>query len=83
MGAPSYDADVLAAYFQPLGEAVWRDPTLEPLLRGWAQTDPDVIAAVADVDRSQIRDALAQTPETRLRIASNLAATFARARRVG
>lgn len=83
MGAPSYDAEVLAGYFQPLGDAVWHDPTLANLLREWAQTDPDIIAAVGDVDRSQIRDALAQSPEARLRNASNLAATFARARRVG
>ena len=83
VGAPSYDAEVLAEYFQPLGEAVWRDATLGPLLRRWTESDPDLIAAVADVDRSQVRDALAQTPDTRLRIVSQLAATFARANRVG
>lgn len=83
MGAPSYDAEDLAGYFQPLSDALWRDRTLGPLLRRWAQSDPGLIAAVADVDRSQIRDALAETPDTRLRNVSQMAATFARARRVG
>ena len=66
MGAPSYDDETLAAYFQPLGEALFDDPVVGPALRLLRDRDPDVLAAVADVDRSQIRDALARTPEEHL-----------------
>jgi hypothetical protein len=66
MGAPSYDAATLAAYFLPVSDALLRDPFVGPVLRRLAEEDPDVIAAVADVDRSQIRDALALAPEERL-----------------
>ena len=73
---PSYDAQTLAAYFQPVGDELWADPVLGPVLHHLAQTDPDVLAAVADVDRSQIRDALALTPEQRVRQAFALASTL-------
>ncbi len=45
--------------------------------------DPDILAAVADVDRSQIRDALERTPGERLRYAVNNWAGIARLRRAG
>ncbi len=64
---PSYDDESLAAYCQPVGDELCADPTLGPLLRHLAQTDPDVLAAVADVDRSQIRHALELSPEHRIR----------------
>ena len=82
MGAPSYDAATLAAYFQPLGDAVRKDPLVGPLVRRWAEQDPDLVDAVRDVDRSQIRDALAERPAERLRAACALAESLERARRV-
>jgi hypothetical protein len=71
---PTYDPETLAAYFQPIADDLWEDPVLGPILRHLAATDPDVLAAVADVDRSQIRDALSLSPEQRLRQASAFAA---------
>jgi hypothetical protein len=79
----THDAGTLAAYFQPVGDALWNDPDLGPVLRELAVSDPDLIAAVADVDRSQIRDALALTPEERLARATEAAAGLARYHRVG
>jgi len=73
----------MAAYFCPLQDALWQDPIVGPLLRRLAETDRDLIEAVRDIDRSQIRDALAASPADRLRVASGLATSFARARRVG
>jgi hypothetical protein len=73
---PSYDPDVLADYFQPIGDALWADPVLGPVLRRLAEADGDLIAAVADVDRSQIRDALALSPDERLANAFAGAATL-------
>jgi len=70
---PSYDKQTLAAYFQPVGDDLLADPVLGPVLRQLAETDPDLVAAVADVDRSQIREALALSPEERLRRAVALA----------
>jgi hypothetical protein len=81
MGAPSYDEATLAAYFQPVGGALYDDPIVGPLLRHWAEVDRDLLDAVRDVDRSQIRDALAGSPAERLRVSSDLAESFARARR--
>jgi|HubBroStandDraft_2_1064218.scaffolds.fasta_scaffold1744783_1 hypothetical protein len=66
MGKPSYDHETLAGYFQPLDPAFLDDPIVGPTLRRLAVEDPDVIAAVADVDRSQIRDAMKQTSWERL-----------------
>ena len=83
MGAPSYDPATLAEYFRPLADGLWQDPIVGPLLRRWADTDRDLIEAVRDIDRSQIRDALGASPADRLRVASDLATSFARARRVG
>jgi hypothetical protein len=67
MGRPSYDDETLAAYFHPPLEALFDDPVAGPELRRLAVEDPDVIAAVADVDRSQIRDNLKLSPWERLR----------------
>jgi hypothetical protein len=69
MGRPTYDDATLAAYFQPLHAAIFADPVAGPTLRRLAAEDPDVLAAVADVDRSQIRDSLARSPAERLRCA--------------
>lgn len=66
MGRPTYDDATLAAYFQPILDALYLDPVAGPTLRRLAAEDPDIIAAVADVDRSQIRDCLERTPEERL-----------------
>lgn len=76
MGGPSYDDQTLAAYFQPVHPALYEDPTIGPLLRRLEASDPDVMLAVADVDRSQIRDALDRTPEERLRICFRAAETI-------
>jgi hypothetical protein len=66
MGAPTYNAETLAAYFHPIRTETWEDPIVGPVLRRLAQEAPEVIEAVRDVDRSLIFDALAQTPEARL-----------------
>src|SRR5262249_45530666 len=82
MGKPSYDDATLEAYFQPLHAATYADPILAPLLRRLTSDDQDLIAAVADVDRSQIREALARSPEERLRRSFGIAATLKSMRRV-
>lgn len=66
MPQPSYDDETLKAYFHPFSDALYDDPIVGPVLRRLAVEDPDIIAAVADVDRSQIRDAMQQTPWERL-----------------
>jgi hypothetical protein len=63
----------LRAYFQPVSDATMADPVIGPILRKLAVEDPDVLAAVEDVDRSQIRDMLALTPFQRLEAASRIA----------
>jgi hypothetical protein len=55
VGRPSYDDDTLAAYFQPVHPMLHADPVMGPLLRRLQEVDPDLVLAVADVDRSQIR----------------------------
>lgn len=67
MGKPSYDDATLADYFRPLDPSMFDDPIVGPVLERLRAEDPDLIAAVADVDRSQIRDALALAPEEHLR----------------
>jgi hypothetical protein len=69
MGRPSYDEETLAAYFHPPQAAIFDDPVAGPTLRRLAAEDPDILAAVADVDRSQIRDCMKRSPEERLRFA--------------
>jgi len=61
MGRPSYDDETLAAYFYPMHPSLFDDPVVGPELRRLAVEDPDILAAVADVDRSQIRDAMEMT----------------------
>ncbi len=63
---PSYDDETLQAYFHPFSDALYDDPIVGPVLRRLAIEDPEIIAAVADVDRSQIPDAMQQTPWERL-----------------
>ncbi|UQA61982.1 hypothetical protein [Polyangium aurulentum] len=82
MGRPSYDEQTLAAYFQPIQAETWNDPVAGPALRCLAVEDPDIIAAVADVDRSQIRDCLSRTPWERLQRAMGMARVYAGFRRV-
>lgn len=79
---PSYDDETLAAYFQPLCSALWEDPILGPVLKRLAADDPDLVAAVADVDRSQIRDNLRRTPAERLQAAFSMAEALTGFRRV-
>jgi hypothetical protein len=81
VGAPSYDAETLATYFMPPGRAIYADPIAGPVLRRLERDDPDILLAVADVDRSQIRQTLARDPEERLRACFRSAATFEELRR--
>ena len=83
MGAPSYDAATLAEYFAPLSPELFDDPRCGATLRRLAADDPDAIAAVADVDRSQVREALALSPEQRLARAVARWNSLARIRRGG
>lgn len=72
MAAPTYDAETLREYFHSFDPALFDDPKIGPTLRLLAERDPDVLAAVADVDRTQISDALARSPLERVRVASRL-----------
>jgi hypothetical protein len=83
MGRPSYDDQTLAAYFHGPEPAIFDDPVVGPTLRRLAAEDPDIIAAVADVDRSQIRDNLKLSPWERLQHALGLLETLTSFRRVG
>jgi hypothetical protein len=80
MGAPTYDEPTLAAYFQPVHGETWADPVVGPVLRRLLRDAPEVIEAVADVDRSLIYDALTQTPAARLARALDMAAFVERTR---
>jgi hypothetical protein len=51
MGRPSYDDATLATHFQPLQATLFADAVVGPTFRRLAVEDPDLIAAVADVDR--------------------------------
>jgi hypothetical protein len=64
---PSYDEATLAQYFMPVAEALYDDPVVGETLRRLAADDLDIIAAVADVDRSLVREALARNPSCALR----------------
>jgi hypothetical protein len=68
---PSYDDE----------RSLWGDRVLGPRLREIERTDPVLIEAVADVDRSQIRDLLAMPPEARLRASWAMAASYEAIRR--
>lgn len=80
MGAPSCDAETHAAYFHPIRPETWNDPIVGPVLRRLARDAPEVLAAVADVDRSLIFDALTWTPSVRLERALGMAAFIERTR---
>lgn len=81
MGAPSYDAATLAAYFHPLRPETWADPVVGPVLQELARNAPEVIEAVGDVDRSLIDDARARTPAARLAQARSMATFIERTRK--
>jgi hypothetical protein len=76
-------AETLGAYFHQASPAIFDDPVCGHELARLAAEDPDVLAAVADVDRSQIRVALDRTPGERLRCAVNNWIGIARLRRAG
>ena len=76
-------AETLGAYFHGPSARLFDDPVCGPELRRLAAEDPDLLAAVADVDRSQIRDALERTPDERLRYAVNNWIGIAKLRRGG
>jgi hypothetical protein len=78
---PSHADAATTACSWPLQSALWEDPDLGPVLRRLTVQDPDLIEAVADVDRSLIRLALSQSPLDRLRSASNMMRTLMRFRR--
>lgn len=78
---PSYDDDTLTAYFRPLDRGLWADPVLGPLLRELERDEPLLLEAVADVDRSQVRDLLAVAPEARLKASWGMAASYEAIRR--
>jgi hypothetical protein len=73
--------ETLGAYFRGPSPAIFDDPVCGPELRRLAVEDPDILDAVADVDRSQIREALERTPGERLRYAVNNWIGIARLRR--
>jgi hypothetical protein len=68
LGTPSYDEATLAAYFHAALPAIFDDAVAGPEPRRLAIEAPDILAAVADVDRSQIRDSLERCPFDRLRL---------------
>jgi hypothetical protein len=82
MGRPSYDDETLAAYFYPMHPSLFDDPVAGPELRRLAVEDPDILAAVADVDRTQVRDFLRKSPWERLQDALGLFEELASFRRV-
>ena len=75
------DSETLAAYFHPILPATWQDPVVGPVLERLLQDAPDVIQAVAEVDRSLILDALASTAEERVARTFSMAAFIERTRR--
>jgi hypothetical protein len=80
MGAPTVDAETLAAYFHPILPTTWEDPEIGPLLRRLLAEEPDIIHAVADVDRSLIFDAIEASPEERVARTFSMAAFIERTR---
>ena len=83
MGKPSYDDETLGAYYQPPSPELFDDPVCGAALRRLAVEDPDILAAVADEDRSLIRRCLAATPGERLRGMCENWRGLARLRRAG
>jgi hypothetical protein len=80
---PTCDDEVLARYFGPVAVSLFDDPVMGPLLRALQADDPDVFAAIAEVDRSQIRANLALVPEARLARHARSLRTLSRLRRGG
>jgi hypothetical protein len=76
------DEATLAYLFHPPDPALFDDPVCGAELRRLAAEDPDVIAAVADVDRSMIRDDLERAPGDCLRSAERTLNFALEARRV-
>ena len=56
----------LARIFQPMSPELFDDPVCGAALRRLAAEEPDIIAGVADADRTLIRDLLDATPGERL-----------------
>ena len=81
MARPSYDEATLAQYFMPMSEDLFDDPVAGVALRRLAREDPDIIAAVADVDRSLVREALARDTTDRVRFAVETMNAVSRYRR--
>jgi len=73
----------LAGYFHPPLASIFDDAVAGLELRRLSIQDPDILAAVADVDRSQIRDCQELSPFDRLRMASARWNGLARLRRGG
>ncbi|MBK6514617.1 MAG: hypothetical protein IPM79_32995 [Polyangiaceae bacterium] len=70
MGRPTYDDETLAGYFCPLQPSLFEARDVGSLLQEINAATPEIVNAVADVDRSQIRDFAAHAPWDRLRVAT-------------
>lgn len=66
-----------------MAEELFDDPVVGTTLRRLAREDPDIISAVADVDRSLVREALARNAGHRVRFASETMNAVRRYRRRG
>ena len=64
------DEATLSRIFRPMDPALFDDPVCGAALRRLAAEDPDVIAAVADVDRALIWNDFQRTPAECLRSVS-------------
>ena len=63
MGRPSYDDETLAAYFYPMHPSLFEHPVCGEELQRLAARDADIVAAVADEDRTLVRDSMRRPPE--------------------
>jgi hypothetical protein len=73
--------EALARAFHAALPATLDDPIVGPVLRRLEVEDPDVYAAIAEVDRSLIWITLEETPETRVGRAFGIARMGEQARR--
>ena len=80
MSGPTDNPQTLATYFRPLHPSTWKDPIVGPVLRRLRRDAPEVIEAVADVDRSLVDDALTKTPDARMATALAMASFIERTR---
>ncbi len=71
-----------AHFFRPASRTLFDHPVCGAALRRLAETFPEVLDAVADVDRSQIWDCMEASPAQRLRAADADSNSLARFRRV-